>query len=85
MGKSSSSDSGSDSSKEDKKKTTKKEVKKKSKSVVLSATGFSKVFAEYFNNKKLSDMNVKFEGTGETYPAHKSILQNHTDGKIFYY
>jgi len=77
--KSESSSSSSDSGKEDKKKVTKKEVKKKSKSVILSAQGFSKIFSDYFNNKKLSDMTIKFEGSGDVYHAHKNILQTQSD------
>jgi len=46
---------------------------------VLSAIGFGKIYAEYFNNKKFSDMTVKFEGSGDVYHAHKSILQTQSD------
>jgi len=80
MGKKDESSSGSDSSSEEKtKKDTKKEVKKKAKVVMSTPQNYSKRYDSLFNNKKYSDMNVKFEGTGDVYPAHKLVLSAHSE------
>jgi hypothetical protein len=80
MGKSSSSDSSSseDDKKKDKKKD-KKEVKKKAKVVMSTPQTYSKRYDSLFNNKKLSDMQVKFEGSGDTYPGHKLVFAAHSE------
>jgi len=53
--------------------------KKKAKVVMSAPQTFSKRYDTLFNNKKLSDMNVKFEGSGDLFPAHRLVLSAHSE------
>jgi hypothetical protein len=87
MSSSSGSDSDSSKDKKDKKdkKDTKKDTKKvKTKTVVSTPNYYSKRFEGLFNNKKNSDVTVKFEGSGDVYSAHKVVLAAQSDGKFYF-
>jgi hypothetical protein len=75
-----SSSSSSESEEEKKEKKEKKVKVVKPKQVFLTPQSFSKRYDSLYNNKNLSDVFVKFEGSGEVIPAHKIVLSTHSEG-----
>ncbi len=75
--KDSSSSSGSSSEEEKKEKKVSKEKTKKAKQVIASSQQFSKRYANFFNNKHLSDFTIHIGE--EKFHSHKIVLCNNSD------
>jgi len=75
---------GSDNDDEDK-KDKKKIFKSKSKYVFWSSNAYSLIYPNYFNNKKFSDIVIKFQESGNLVYCHKIILENSSEyfAKLF--